>query len=127
METCIFRPWMPLDPPDWTEVTSSDYIAGTMKTVGVRDLKARLSEYLRDVKHGETVLVTERGTVVAQLVPLGPGEELSRGQREAMELLREGVVTRLGTQDETEWPDPPAKGVRREDLDAALEWTRGDR
>ena len=38
-----------------------------MKAVGVRELKARLSQYLRDVQAGETVLVTDRGRVIAEL------------------------------------------------------------
>ena len=40
-----------------------------MKAVGDKVLKARLSEYLREVKAGETVLVTERDEVVAELRP----------------------------------------------------------
>jgi antitoxin (DNA-binding transcriptional repressor) of toxin-antitoxin stability system len=39
------------------------------KAVGVKQLKARLSEYLRLVKAGETVLVTDRDEVVAELRP----------------------------------------------------------
>lgn len=38
-----------------------------MKAVGVRELKAQLSRYLRDVAGGETVLVTDRGRVIAEL------------------------------------------------------------
>ncbi len=38
-----------------------------MKTVGVRGLKARLTEYLCYVKRGGVVLVTESGEVVAEL------------------------------------------------------------
>lgn len=38
-----------------------------MLAVGVRDLKAHLSEYLRRVRAGEVVLVTDRGEVVAEL------------------------------------------------------------
>ena len=38
-----------------------------MKAVGVRDLKAHLSSYLREVAAGEVVLVTDRGRVVAEL------------------------------------------------------------
>ena len=41
-----------------------------MKQVGVRELKARLSEYLALVKAGEEVVVTERGKAVARLAPL---------------------------------------------------------
>jgi len=40
-----------------------------MKTVGVRELKNRLSEYLREVRRGESVLVTDRGEVVAEFSP----------------------------------------------------------
>lgn len=39
------------------------------KAVGVKQLKARLSEYPRLVKAGETVLVTDRDEVVAELRP----------------------------------------------------------
>jgi prevent-host-death family protein len=45
-----------------------------MKTVGVRDLKNKLSEYLRRVRLGESVLVTDRGEVVAELLPPGQGQ-----------------------------------------------------
>lgn len=38
-----------------------------MEQVGVRDLKNRLSEYLRRVDHGEVILVTDRGRPVAEL------------------------------------------------------------
>lgn len=38
-----------------------------MRTVGVRELKARLSQYLRDVQGGDVILVTDRGRVVAEL------------------------------------------------------------
>jgi antitoxin (DNA-binding transcriptional repressor) of toxin-antitoxin stability system len=38
-----------------------------MKAVGVRELKAQLSRYLRDVQAGEVVLVTDRGRVIAEL------------------------------------------------------------
>ena len=37
--------------------------------VGIRELKSRLSEYLRRVKGGQTILITERGRPVGRLVP----------------------------------------------------------
>ncbi len=40
--------------------------------VGVRDLKARLSEYLRLAERGEVITITERGRPKAVLAPL-PG------------------------------------------------------
>ena len=52
------------------DVVSRDYIP-TMKAVGIRELKARLSHYLGDVQGGEVVLVTDRGRVVAEVRPPG--------------------------------------------------------
>ena len=49
-------------------VTTGDYLA-FMRVVGVKQLKARLSEYLRDVRRGEVFLVTDRDVVVAELRP----------------------------------------------------------
>jgi prevent-host-death family protein len=40
-----------------------------MRVVGIKQLKARLSEYLREVKRGEVFLVTDRDRVVAELRP----------------------------------------------------------
>ena len=40
--------------------------------VGVRDLRQNLSVYLRRVKAGESLDVTERGETVARLTPLPP-------------------------------------------------------
>jgi len=42
----------------------------TMKEVGVAELKARLSEYLRAVRRGETIAVLDRQTPVAHIVPV---------------------------------------------------------
>ncbi|MFN2376003.1 MAG: type II toxin-antitoxin system Phd/YefM family antitoxin [Candidatus Binatia bacterium] len=50
-------------------MTTGDYLGPTMKAVGVKQLKAHLSEYLRMTKAGETVLVTERDEVIAELRP----------------------------------------------------------
>jgi prevent-host-death family protein len=40
-----------------------------MKQVGIADLKAHLSGHLRTVKKGETLLVMDRGTPVARILP----------------------------------------------------------
>jgi len=44
------------------------------KLVGVRELRQNLSKYLRRVKQGETLTVTERGREVARVVPLPRNE-----------------------------------------------------
>lgn len=43
-----------------------------MTTVGARELKNRLGRYLRQVRAGATLLVTERGRPIAELRPLPP-------------------------------------------------------
>ena len=43
--------------------------------VGIRELKSRLSAYLRHVKAGGTVTITERGTPIGRIVPLAQSTE----------------------------------------------------
>jgi antitoxin (DNA-binding transcriptional repressor) of toxin-antitoxin stability system len=63
-----------------------------MKAVGIRELKNRLSEYVRLVRNGEAVLVTDRGSVVAELRP--PGEAAAANSDPLVQsLLRRGNVT----------------------------------
>jgi antitoxin (DNA-binding transcriptional repressor) of toxin-antitoxin stability system len=64
-----------------------------VRSVGLKVLKNKLSEYVRLAEAGETVLVTDRDRVVAELVP-------PRAQRAAMlddpllaELVRRGILT----------------------------------
>jgi prevent-host-death family protein len=55
--------------------------------VAIRELKARLSDYLEQVAGGETILVTNRGRVVAQVVPPPRAGAVEQG-------LAEGWITR---------------------------------
>jgi prevent-host-death family protein len=41
-----------------------------MKQVRIAELKARLSEYLRAVRRGETIAVLDRETPIAQIIPV---------------------------------------------------------
>lgn len=62
------------------------------QTVGARELKTRLGAYLRKVRRGATLVVTDRGEPVAELRPLaasGSPEETG-----LVALLALGVVTR---------------------------------
>ena len=63
-----------------------------MKRVAVRELKARLSEYLALVKAGEEVVVTERGKPVARLAPLPSYHILPQrlAEMERLGLVRRG-------------------------------------
>ena len=65
------------------------------RRIGIRELKARLSECVRDVKSGATVIVTERGRPVARLVPeAGSLEERLDALRQTGAILWSG--RRLG-------------------------------
>ena len=69
------------------------------RTAGVREAKAHLSEYLRRVEEGETVLITDRGRVVAELAPPGrarPGAADREERQLADLLLGQGVRAPLG-------------------------------
>jgi prevent-host-death family protein len=66
-----------------------------MKTVGVRELKNRLSEYIRHVRSGESILVTDRGEVVAELTPPGHGSADTSVPAGLAALAKRGLV-RLG-------------------------------
>jgi prevent-host-death family protein len=65
-----------------------DYSSQTMRTTGVSELKANLSEALARVKAGEEILVTEHGRPIARLMPLAPEAPESGMQ----ELVRSGIV-----------------------------------
>ena len=60
-----------------------------MTTVGVRDLKNRLSEYLRRVADGEHITVTDRGRPVAFMSPPEPPAEHEIVRR----MVREGIAS----------------------------------
>lgn len=64
-----------------------------MKTATVSKLKASLSEYLRQVKAGEEVLVAERGRPIAKLSP--PGRKNTLPQH-LIEMEKQGLV-KLGS------------------------------
>jgi prevent-host-death family protein len=52
-----------------------------MKRVRIAELKARLSEHVREVRRGESYAVMDRETPVARLVPYGPEGEGLRFRR----------------------------------------------
>jgi prevent-host-death family protein len=61
-----------------------------MRTAKISELKAKLSAHIEFVKNGEEVLIFDRNTPVARLVPAGPLE----GQDERMKrLIAKGIIT----------------------------------
>lgn len=65
---------------------------GQRTVVGTRELKTRLGGYLRQVRQGRTLVITDRGEPVAELKPLQPdsGEDATLQRLKAL-----GAVTRL--------------------------------
>jgi prevent-host-death family protein len=62
-----------------------------MKTVGIADLKAHLSEHLRHVREGEVLTIVDRQTPVARLSP-AQGSRLALTIRQPLRRLH---TTRL--------------------------------
>jgi len=84
-------------------------------SVGVRELKAKLSEYLRRVEAGEVITVTEHGRPKAIISPVAGGSRYERG-------VAEGWITPATRQ---ELPRPrPVRG--RMPSQQVLDEDRGD-
>jgi len=64
-------------------------------SVGIRELKARLSSYVRRVRRGEVIRVTDRGEVVAELRPPSPAPRVPVELAGLHELAGRGML-RLG-------------------------------
>ncbi len=63
-----------------------------MIAAGIKDLKNRLSYYLREVKRGEKIMITERDQVIATILPVERGEEDAK----LLSLVREGFAAWKG-------------------------------
>jgi antitoxin (DNA-binding transcriptional repressor) of toxin-antitoxin stability system len=64
-----------------------------MRAVGLKVLKNKLSEYVRVAAGGETVLITDRDRVVAELVPPRPDRAELLDDASLAEAVREGWLT----------------------------------
>ena len=65
-----------------------------MKTVGIADLKAHLSEHLRAVRKGRTLTVLDRDSPIARLVPVQAGPlEVRKATRRAADLPSQRPTT----------------------------------
>ena len=64
-----------------------------MRAIGLKVLKNKLSEYVRLAAGGETVLITDRDRVVAEIVPPRSGRSPFLADAMLAEAVREGWVT----------------------------------
>jgi antitoxin (DNA-binding transcriptional repressor) of toxin-antitoxin stability system len=64
-----------------------------MRAVGLKLLKNKLSEYVRLAAGGETVLITDRDRVVAEIIPPQPGRSPLLADAFLAEAVRKGWLT----------------------------------
>ena len=106
-------------------MASGIYLAG-MRSVDLKVLKNKLSEYIRLAAAGETVLVTDRDLVVAEIVPPQPGHQAANHDEFIARGVREGWLTPATVPPGA--PLPPRKPVMSfEELLGDLERDRAER
>ena len=96
-----------------------------MKTSGVRELKNRLSAYLRMVEQGERVAVTHRGRIVAELGPPAHATE-EEAQAGLLRRARAGTV-RLGAPNNPDIYPLPSRRLSSRVVRDLLDEVRGER
>lgn len=97
-----------------------------MQVVNIKELKARLSAYLRQVRAGETFLVTDRSTVVARLGPVDAVTGTT-GMDLAARLASIGARPPLRDRRPSDYARPGGSaGLATAAIDALLDWSRGD-
>jgi prevent-host-death family protein len=96
------------------EVASRSHLQ-LMRSVGLKTLKNKLSEYGRIARAGETVLITDRNRVVAEIVPPQPGRRQLSDDDLIAEGVREGWLTPATIAPGRTAPAPAHHVVRRAD------------
>jgi antitoxin (DNA-binding transcriptional repressor) of toxin-antitoxin stability system len=98
-----------------------------MKTVGIRELKNHLSEYLRRVRLGESLLVTDRGEVVAEFSPPTRGATDTSLPVGLLALAKRGLVTLGAPRDGGGYEPLPRSRRGRRTAAQLLDEERGSR
>ncbi len=96
-----------------------------MRSVGLKVLKNKLSEYIRLAARGETVLVTDRNRVVAEIVPPKPGRRSLTEDEFIARGVREGWLTPAKNPGKGPLPRKPV--MKFEELMKDLDESRADR
>ncbi len=63
-----------------------------MGTVGIKELKNRLTHYLRRTKQGEEMVVTERGQAIALLQPIRSARQVASLDAKLAQLAARGIL-----------------------------------
>jgi antitoxin (DNA-binding transcriptional repressor) of toxin-antitoxin stability system len=83
-----------------------------MRAVGLKILKNKLSEYVRLAARGETVLITDRDAVVAEIVPPRPGRSTMIADAWLAEAVRNGWITPPAFSQDAAVPRKPMMSFR---------------
>ena len=97
-----------------------------MRSVGLKALNNKLSEYVRLAAAGETVLVTDRDRVVAEIVPPRAERSPILADAKLADLVRKGLLTPAPLPNAGPPPKPPPVMTMEELLDM-LDEARSDR
>jgi prevent-host-death family protein len=124
MENCYAAPTLGLKIKEdgyYGFIVIAIMVLHNMKSVNIAELKNRLSQYLNEVKAGHELIVRDRNTPVARIVPIG--FEISEDE-ELRALAAEGKI-RLGKEpvDDSFW-DLPAPRVSMNAVRKALKAER---
>ena len=90
------------------------------REVKIAELKSKLSEYLRSVRSGNEVVIKDRETPIARIIPYEKPNE-KRPQR----LVIRPAAISLKAADKLVFQRP--KRLKPGDVDDALKWVRRDR
>ena len=92
----------------------------SLKTAGIKELKNKLSAYLREVRSGSVILVSDHGEIIAEIKSPSSETMQDTGVTVLDELAREGLVTLPSAGKEPLAPSPLAlpRGTSQAILDA---------
>ena len=99
-----------------------------MKAVGIKQLKSRLSEYVRLARAGETILVSDRDEVVAELGPPRHQQPEPESVEAVLDRLADRNLVTRASQPKKGWTwKAPSLGLRSEAAQKILDELREDR
>lgn len=108
------------------KVASGSHLAG-MRTVGLKVLKNKLSEYVRAAASGETVVITDRGHPIAELVAPRQVPDRYKDHPVLARGIREGWITPARNPGGEPPPPTPVPEITFDRLMADLARDRADR
>ena len=99
-----------------------------MVTVGIRNLKNSLSQYLKMVKRGERIVVTDHNRIVAQIIPASVTDrKTSLLEDYIAEKIKTGKLTPATKKTTLHLERATEDSVDQNEIEKVYEQTRNDR